>query len=101
MLFRSFLSSTRSSITLMQSTPPSDTSPLESEESISPDTAPEGFTITLMDVTILTGYISDFQKGDTETRKKILERVMGELYALRPQSSSFDKNLAKKVFAPA
>ena len=88
---------------LTRSTPPSDTSSAESEQSNGPDTAltAKGFTITPKDVHILTEHLSDFQRGDTETRKRILERVMGELYALRPQSSSFDKNLAKKVFALA
>ena len=72
----------------------------ESERLSSPEPfhAAEGFSLTPQDASILKGHLEDFQKADTELWKKILEKVMGELYALRPQSSTFDKKEAKKVF---
>ena len=60
--------------------------------------AGEGFAIIPQDASILNGYIEDFQRADTETRKKILEKVMGELYSLWPPNSAFDKKEAKMVF---
>jgi hypothetical protein len=60
-------------------------------------TGAEGFTITSQDTIILKGYLEDFQQANTETRTKILEKVMGELYSLRPPNSAFDKKEAKKV----
>jgi hypothetical protein len=82
----------------MHSGYPSDGSSGESERP-SP-TAAEGFTITPQDASILKGYLEDFQKADTETRKKILEKAVGEIYALHPLDSAFDKKVAKKVLAP-
>ncbi len=63
--------------------------------------AEKGFAITPQDASILKEYIEDFQRADTETRKKILEKVMGELYGLRPPNSAFDKKEAKTVFVLA
>jgi hypothetical protein len=80
----------------MQSVNSSDLSSGESERASPP--AVDGFSITPQDANILKGYLEDFQKADTETRTKVLERAMGEIYALRPPNSAFDKKVAKKVF---
>ena len=83
----------------MESEPLSETSSGELEMPPSPTILPagKGFAITTQDANILKGYIEDFQKADTETRKTILEKVMGELYTLRPLNSAFDKKEAKQV----
>jgi hypothetical protein len=80
----------------------SDLSSGESERPSSPEPLPavEGFSITPQDAGILEGHLEDFQKADTELRKKILEKVMGEHYVLRSQSSTFNKKEAKKVLIP-
>jgi hypothetical protein len=79
----------------MQSAYSSDPSSGESERPSPPPT--EGFSITPQDAGILKGYLEDFQKADTETRKKILEKAVGEIYALHPPDSAFDKKVAKQV----
>ncbi|KAI9433456.1 hypothetical protein H4582DRAFT_2060877 [Lactarius indigo] len=53
------------------------------------------FSITSQDACILKGYVEEFQKADTEIRKTILEKAMGELYTLRPPNSTFNKKMAK------
>jgi hypothetical protein len=87
---------------IIHTMPLSDESSGESERLSSPSThpAPDQFSITKEDVAILKVHIGNFQKAKTETRNKILETVMGELYALRPPSSAFNKRVAKKVFVP-
>ena len=82
----------------MQSTDQSDSSG-ESERSSGTTQAADRFKLTPDDTSILKGHLEDFQKGDTDTRKKILEMVMGEMYALRPVNSPFDKKVAKEVFS--
>lgn len=84
----------------MQSVPFSGSSSGESERPPSPaaPVAAEGFTITPKTATILKEHMVDFQKADTETRNRILETVMGEIYALLPPNSAFDKKEAKLVF---
>ncbi|KAH8980260.1 hypothetical protein EDB86DRAFT_3088058 [Lactarius hatsudake] len=54
------------------------------------------FSISPQDARILKGYVEEFQKADTDTRKTILEKAMGELYALWPPNSAFNKKVAKK-----
>jgi hypothetical protein len=86
-------------ITSMESTHHSNPSDGESERS-PPSDAPlesEGFSLTPMDASVLTVYIEQFKSGDTETRNKTLEKAMGELYALRPPNSAFNKKEAKRV----
>ncbi|KAH9015700.1 hypothetical protein EDB85DRAFT_2156481 [Lactarius pseudohatsudake] len=53
------------------------------------------FSISPQDARILKGYVEEFQKADTDTRKTILEKAMGELYTLRPPNSTFNKKVAK------
>ncbi|KAH9074355.1 hypothetical protein EDB83DRAFT_2516178 [Lactarius deliciosus] len=53
------------------------------------------FSISPQDACILKGYVEEFQKADTDTRKTILEKAMGELYTLRPPTSTFNKKVAK------
>ncbi|KAI9432718.1 hypothetical protein H4582DRAFT_2083108 [Lactarius indigo] len=53
------------------------------------------FSITSQDARILKGYVEEFQNADTEIRKTILEKAMGELYTLRPPNSTFNKKMAK------
>jgi hypothetical protein len=90
---------TASLAVVMPSAHISDLSFGESEHPSGPEPllAAEGFSLTPQDASILKEHLEDFQKADTELRKKILEKVMGELYALRPQPSTFDKKEAKKV----
>ena len=58
------------------------------------------FFITPRDADILKPYLEEFQSADTQAQKKILGRVMGELYALRPSDSVFDKKDAMRVRDP-
>ena len=58
------------------------------------------FFITLRDVDILKPYLEEFQSADTQTWKKILGMLMGELYALRPLDSMFDEKDAMQVRNP-
>jgi hypothetical protein len=83
-----------SPITVMQTGHLSDSPSVDSEI---PSTGAEGFAITPQDTSILKGYIEDFHNANTETRNKLLEKVMGELYSLWPPNSAFDKKEAKKV----
>ena len=60
--------------------------------------APEEFVMTPECAEVLKGYLEDFQKSATEPRKRIVERAMGDLYALCPPGSpEFDKKVVKKV----
>ena len=83
----------------MQSSQSPEPSSGEYEWSPSPvaDHVTDRFTITPRDSIILKGYLQDFQKGDTESQKKILERAIGELYALHPPNPAFNKE-ARNVF---
>jgi hypothetical protein len=56
-----------------------------------------GFAFTPQDIDILQNYLEEFQKADTSLRTKIIEKVMAELYWLRPASTPFDKKEATKV----
>ncbi|KAH8988704.1 hypothetical protein EDB83DRAFT_2535347 [Lactarius deliciosus] len=71
----------------------------EGESEVSPPSIHalgDRFSISPQDARILKGYVEEFQKADTDTRKTILEKAMGELYALRPPNSAFNKKVAKK-----
>lgn len=83
----------------MESMALSHTSDGESERTPDSDVAPtgKGFSITPKDASILKGHLDEFQTANTETRNRILEMAMGELYALRPSSTIFDKKEAKRV----
>jgi hypothetical protein len=59
----------------------------------------EEFKLTVKDAAIIKEYLEDFQKGDTDSHNKILEQVMGALYALHPPNAPFDKKVAKHVSA--
>jgi hypothetical protein len=61
------------------------------------DTIPVGFTITHQDSGILQEYLDDFRVADTDLRTRIIEKVMAELYLLRPSNTPFDKNEASNV----
>jgi hypothetical protein len=71
---------------------PSDHSDGDNDQSIH-----SGFEITPEDSAILQGYLQEFQGADTKPRANILERVMAQLYLLRPPNSPFDKMDARKV----
>lgn len=85
---------------LMQSAHHSDAASGESEVPSHPATHPptNGFKITLEDANIFRGYMNEFEAADTQMRRRILEKVIGEVYRLRPSNSTFDKKKAKKVF---
>jgi hypothetical protein len=55
------------------------------------------FTITAQDTQILQHYLEEFQAGDTSVHTQLIDRIMGELYRLRPVNSPFDKKDAKQV----
>jgi hypothetical protein len=57
-----------------------------------------GFTITPQDMQILQHYLEEFQEDDSSARAQLIDRIMGELYRLRPVNSPFDKKDAKKVW---
>ena len=59
-----------------------------------------GFIITPRDVSILKVYLEEFQDANRPSWKKILRKVMGELYALRPPDAVFDKREAMRVRVP-
>ena len=63
-----------------------------------PDTQVPGgsFIITPEDANILKGYLDEFWDADRKTRKMILGRAVGELYAL-PRNGVFDKREAMRV----
>ena len=84
----------------MQSSQSPEPSSGEYEQPPSPvtDHVTDQFTITPQDSIILKGYLQDFQKGDTESWKKILERAIGELYALHPPNPAFNKKEARNIF---
>jgi hypothetical protein len=63
-----------------------------------PPPTQEGFKLSPQDVTILRGYMDEFQEADTQMRNKILEKVMGEVYKRQPGNSQFNKKEAKQVF---
>ncbi|KAF8269100.1 hypothetical protein EI94DRAFT_1799598 [Lactarius quietus] len=54
------------------------------------------FKVTPEDANILNEYIVEFQEGNTGARNTLLERVMGELYNLRPSDTPFDKKDIKQ-----
>jgi hypothetical protein len=86
-------------ITSMESIPYSNT-PSESDRQQSDSEAPtpaDGFSITPEDASVLKVYLENFQNSNTETRNKILGKAAGELYALRPPNSAFDKKEAMQV----
>ena len=60
----------------------------------------EGFFVTPRDASILQPYVPEFQNGDTDTRNKVLGKAVGELYALRPPNTVFDKKFAMRVRVP-
>ncbi|KAH9009513.1 hypothetical protein EDB83DRAFT_2322736 [Lactarius deliciosus] len=60
------------------------------------DHALEGVKLTPQDVHILKGYLEDFEKADTQTWNRILEKAMGDVYHLRPANSAFNKKDAKQ-----
>lgn len=57
-----------------------------------------GFTITPQDTNILQHYLEEFQGGDTSARTALIDKIMGELYRLRPVNTPFDKKDARKVW---
>ena len=63
-----------------------------------PDTQVPGgsFIITPEDANILKGYLDEFRDADRKTRKMILGRAVGELYAL-PRNGVFNKREAMRV----
>ncbi|KAH9009125.1 hypothetical protein EDB84DRAFT_1571484 [Lactarius hengduanensis] len=56
----------------------------------------EGFKLSPQDVTILRGYMDEFEQADTQMRNKILEKAMGEVYKRQPGNSQFNKKEAKQ-----
>jgi len=56
-----------------------------------------GIDLTPQDKQILAYYLEEFQAADTVDRTILIDRIMGELYRLRPVDSPFDKKDAKLV----
>ncbi|KAH9017641.1 hypothetical protein EDB85DRAFT_2155028 [Lactarius pseudohatsudake] len=61
-----------------------------------PPPTQEGFKLSPQDVTILRGYMDEFEEADTQMRNKILEKAMGEVYKRQPGNSQFNKKEAKQ-----
>jgi hypothetical protein len=61
------------------------------------ETGDVAFTITAQDAQILQHYLEDFQPRNTSVRTELIDRIMGELYRLRPVNTPFDKKDAKQV----
>ena len=55
------------------------------------------FMLTSADKALLQEHLEEFQDADKGACVIIIERVMGQLYQLRPSQSSFDKKDASKV----
>ena len=94
--------------TPMQSSRTRDTSSRElgtssGEEEVSPGPAPamhrtgSDFKITKEDKSVLMRYTDEFEQADTQMRKNVLEKAMGELYRLRPGTTVFNKKEAKEA----
>ena len=60
-------------------------------------TQDDGFKILEEDAGILQEYLQEFKEGDTALRIRVIEKVMAELYMLRPPSMPFDKLEVKEV----
>ncbi|KAH8982456.1 hypothetical protein EDB86DRAFT_3086113 [Lactarius hatsudake] len=56
----------------------------------------EGFKLSPQDVTILRGYMDEFEQADAQMRNKILEKAVGEVYRRQPDNSQFNKKEAKQ-----
>jgi hypothetical protein len=55
------------------------------------------FKVTPEDAKILNEYIVQFKEANTGARHILMERILGELYALRPADTLFDKSDIKQV----
>jgi hypothetical protein len=55
------------------------------------------FVLTPADKALLQEHLDEFQDADKGARMIIIERVMGQLYQLRPSNPPFDKKDASKV----
>ena len=57
------------------------------------------FVLSPADKALLQEHLDEFQDADKGAFVIIIERVMGQLYQLRPSNSSFDKKDASKVMS--
>ena len=90
----------QSHIWIMESVPYSAMSSGEDERLSDPGIQADYFFITQKDTNILKVYVEEFRAADTQSRKKLLGRLMGELFALRPENAVFDKKGAITVRIP-
>ncbi len=60
--------------------------------------AADPLILTPQDINILREYVEEFEQADTQLRKKILERAMGDIYRIQPGNSAFNKEEARTVF---
>ena len=72
----------------------------EDERLSNPGIQADYFFITQKDVNILKVHLEEFRAADTQSQKKLLGRLMGELFALRPKNAVFDKKGAMTVGIP-
>ena len=84
----------------MESVPYSAMSSRDEKLLSDPGTQADHFFITPKDANILKVHIEDFRAADRQSRKKLLGRLMGELFALRPKNAVFDKKEAMSVRFP-
>ena len=61
------------------------------------DLPSDDFKLTPQDITILKEYLAEIKDADTQSKKRIIEKVMGEMYVLHPKNSAFEKKEAKEV----
>lgn len=57
-----------------------------------------GFTLNAKDADILKRYLDEWKDANTQARRTIYEKSMGDIYKLRPGNSAFNKKDAKEVF---
>ena len=72
----------------------------EDERLSNPGIQADYFFITQKDVNILKVHLEEFRAADTQSQKKLLGRLMGELFTLRPKNAIFDKKGAMTVGIP-
>ena len=55
------------------------------------------FKFTSDDKDILLQYLDEFKLAETNTRTRIIERAMADIYQLRPPNAPFDKKAISQV----
>ena len=62
-----------------------------------PLTNANAFIVTPEDADVLNGYLEEFRNSNTQEKRRLMEKAMGDLYRLRHDDFTFDKRDAKEV----